>query len=924
MSKLLAAVLFLFLVNLSFAENDTAAPVISSVSVSSATYNSAVISWLTDEASTTQVEYGATASYGSAQQDASLVTSHLINLAGLASSMVYHFRVKSTDNASNTAISDDYNFTTAQAPDTSPPTIGSVLPATAAPNKTVAFTAAAADNVGIVSCKLIKDSQDLTATYSAGTAGYTFPSGLADGTYTMRFECTDAAGNIGTGQSTTIAVEKPKLNIEITTEKSAYYPQESIEPRAKVTDAAGKIITDAAVKGNLSLDNKTYGLYFFYSSLCDCYKSSYWLGESMLVGKYTILSEATKADYQKAAASRTFDLVKPTISAFIVQADKSEYSPGESMQLTITMKDSLGNYITDAYITGEIRDATTESLINLIYPYKKGDAYIYSYWLGSESLDKSYKISVSTKWKEQKASASATISVLKKGLNADVVFEKNVLSPGDYLRGKIKVYDKTGSIVKDASVSVEVQSPKGFVNKHLMAEFKDDVYEIEKWKVDDWAEGGEYTVKIQIKSGQESIDKEKSFTVAKKKLNVDISLDQTSYKPDERMYIKVLVTDPNGTVVSDAYVSGEVFPLLKEETLITGAATEIKGELVQDIHLCRLYPNFLKPLFYKGEFVQKYYIDTLYIPTYCPTGKYVLKLKVSLQGYDETEVIKEFEIALAKLFIEAGARVDSRQDSANIRIYAEVKDERGGILEFATVSGAIRPSGELLGCIKRVDLYYDSFAKRYYGDIYANKYECQQGVYNLQLEASKPSYETAEVVQEIKIQYILGSEFITVVAPGASPSVCRETSCGPGCIQNVCEPETSAGECFELKTDKSCIEDCTRSLSEVEKAIAEGKAIDLKACINSCAVRVPCKGYGLPAVSLEEMTKKLGELRKEIEQTEEQVGFLKQLLLAIIDFINSILSKYIGEIAVPAENATAGMPQVETQIPTLNVTNVSG
>lgn len=915
MNKLLAAAIFLFLINLSFAENDTAAPVISSVSVSSTTYNSTVISWMTDEASTTNVEYGATASYGSAQQDANLVTSHLVNLSGLAASTTYHFRVNSTDNASNTAISDDYNFTTGQEPDTTAPAIGSISPASASPNKTVTFMATASDNVGIVSCSLIKDSQNFTASYSGGSVSYTFTT-LAEGTYAMRFECTDAAGNSGAGQSATISVEKPKMIIEITTEKSAYYPQENIEPRAKVTDASGKIIADAAIKGNMSLDNKTYSLHFFYSSLCDCYKSPYGLSESMLVGKYTIAAEASKTDYQKATASKTFDLVKPTISTFTVQADKSEYSPGESMQLAITMKDSLGNYIKDASVTGEIRDANTGSLVNLIYPNKKGDTYIYTYWLGSESLDKSYKISVSTKWKEQKAEASTTISVLKKGLNADVVFEKNVLSPGDYLRGKIKVYDKTGSIVKDASVSLEIVSPKVSVTKHLMAEFKDDVYEIEKWRVDDWMESGEYTAKIQIKSGQEIISKEKPFTVSKKKLNVEIFLDQTSYKPDERMYIKVLVTDPNNTVISDAHVSGEVFPLLKEETPITGAVTEIKGELVQDIHLCRLYPNFLKPLFYKGEFLQKYYIDTLYIPTYCPTGKYMLKLKVSMQGYDETEVIKEFDIALAKLFIEAGARVDSRQDSADIRIYAEVKDERGGILEFAVVEGAIRPSGELLGCIKRVDLYYDSFAKRYYGDLYVNKHECQQGVYNLQLEASKPSYEPAEVVQEIKIQYISGSEFITVVAPGTSPAVCRETPCGPNCIQNVCEPVARSEECFELKTNKDCIESCTRSLSEFEKTAG---AIDLKACINSCAVKVLCKGYGLPAASIEEMTKKLGELRKEIEQTKEEAGYLKQLLLAIIDFINSVLSRYTDEqiiIAVPAENEIIKVP--------LNASNVPG
>ncbi len=901
MRKSLTVVIsFMLLVGLSYAENDTAVPVISSVSVSSTTYNSAVISWTTNEGATSRVEYGTTAAYGYTQQDANLATSHLISLTGLAGSTVYHFRVKSADNSSNTAVSNDYNFTTLQAPDSTPPSTGPVTPVTVMPNKAVTFTAVASDDAGIISCKLKRDDQDFTATYSNGSVSYSFASGLAEGTYVMRFECTDAVGNTGSGQSATIAVEKPAMNAEITIEKSSYYPQESIEPRVKVTDAAGKTITDASIKGNLSLGNKTYGLYFFYSSLCDCYKSSYWLSESMLVGKYSISAEATAADYRKTSAVKEFSLIKPTISAFIVQADKSEYSPGESMQLTITMKDSVGNYITDAYITGEIREPATGALVNLVYPSKKGSVYTYSYWLGAESLDKSYEITVSASWKEQKAKASTTVSVLKKGLNADVVLEKNVLGVGDYLRGKIKVYDRVGSVVKDASVSLEIVSPQGYAVKHLITEFKDDVYEIEKWKVEEWTEGGEYAVKIKAASGQESIQAEKSFTVTKKKLNVEVSLDQTSYKPDERMYIRVLVTDPNGTVIDDAYVYGEAFPLLKEEPKIIGAVTDIKGELVQDVHLCRLYPNFLKPLYYKGEFLQKYYIDTLYIPNYCPTGKYMLKVKVSVKGYDDTEVIEEFDIALAKLFIEAGARVDSRQDSANIRLYAEVKDERGETLEFAAVKGSIRSGGELLGCVKRFDLYYDSLAKRYYGDVYVGKHECPQSVYILQLEASKPSYETAEVVQDIQIQYVQGGEFRTFVVPG-SQVACRETSCGPDCVQKVCEPEAGSVDCVEINTDKSCIETCTQSLAGIEKAISEGQSasVDLKSCVSRCAVKVPCKGSGMPLVSVEEMTKKLEELRKEIEQTKQDVGVLKQILLYIIDIINSVLSGYAGGQVIP-------------------------
>ncbi|HEV8655930.1 MAG TPA: S8 family serine peptidase [Candidatus Limnocylindria bacterium] len=92
---------------------DTRAPVISDVRVTSATHISATIAWTTDELADGQVEYGATAAYGSATALATEpVTSHAITVTGLTAVTTYHYRVKSRDGWGNITVSTDGIFTT--------------------------------------------------------------------------------------------------------------------------------------------------------------------------------------------------------------------------------------------------------------------------------------------------------------------------------------------------------------------------------------------------------------------------------------------------------------------------------------------------------------------------------------------------------------------------------------------------------------------------------------------------------------------------------------------------------------------------------------------------------------------------------------------------------------------------------------------
>jgi len=73
----------------------------------------ATITWTTNEPATSQVEYGPTDEYGSTSiLDASLVTSHSVDLTGLKAGRTYHYRVMSKDAADNDAVSADATFTT--------------------------------------------------------------------------------------------------------------------------------------------------------------------------------------------------------------------------------------------------------------------------------------------------------------------------------------------------------------------------------------------------------------------------------------------------------------------------------------------------------------------------------------------------------------------------------------------------------------------------------------------------------------------------------------------------------------------------------------------------------------------------------------------------------------------------------------------
>jgi len=95
-----------------FTTTDSGAPVISNVAVSNITATSATITWTTDEPATSVVHYGVSAGYGADASVGGMSTSHSVTLTGLEDDTTYHFQVESTDEATNTATSNDDTFDT--------------------------------------------------------------------------------------------------------------------------------------------------------------------------------------------------------------------------------------------------------------------------------------------------------------------------------------------------------------------------------------------------------------------------------------------------------------------------------------------------------------------------------------------------------------------------------------------------------------------------------------------------------------------------------------------------------------------------------------------------------------------------------------------------------------------------------------------
>jgi uncharacterized protein YjiK len=156
---------------------DTTAPNISSVA-SSTTFTTATITWSTNEAASSTLNYGLTTGYGTASTSVG-TTSHSIVITGLATSTAYHFQIVATDSSSNASTSQDYTFTTA-----TPTAPGQPTGLTAYPYETRAYLRWTASSGTVtdykIEYKLSTDSSWSTFSHAVSTATTTMVTSLTN------------------------------------------------------------------------------------------------------------------------------------------------------------------------------------------------------------------------------------------------------------------------------------------------------------------------------------------------------------------------------------------------------------------------------------------------------------------------------------------------------------------------------------------------------------------------------------------------------------------------------------------------------------------------------------------------------------------------------------------------------------------------
>src|SRR5262249_45236195 len=126
--------------------------------VSNITGSSAQINWTTSEPATSQVEYGLTTSYGSSTTlDPTLVTSHSVQVTGLAPNTTYNYRIHTIDAAGNERASNNGTFKTAAVADTVPPSAPTGLAATAVSTTQINLSwNPSTDNVGVTGYQILR------------------------------------------------------------------------------------------------------------------------------------------------------------------------------------------------------------------------------------------------------------------------------------------------------------------------------------------------------------------------------------------------------------------------------------------------------------------------------------------------------------------------------------------------------------------------------------------------------------------------------------------------------------------------------------------------------------------------------------------------------------------------------------------------
>src|SRR5262245_11874324 len=236
---------------------DTAAPTISGRTVSNITGSSAQINWTTSEPATSQVEYGLTTSYGSSTTlDPTLVTSHSVQVTGLAANTTYNYRIHTIDAAGNERVGNNGTFKTGAVADTVPPTAPTGLAATAISAAQINLSwNASTDNVGVTGYQILRNG---TQVGTSTTTSFSDTGLSPSTTYSYAVQAVDAAANTSAASApasaTTLTPDTTAPTVALTAPSGSAPVSGTITISANASDDVGvagvTFLVDNVVVGN--------------------------------------------------------------------------------------------------------------------------------------------------------------------------------------------------------------------------------------------------------------------------------------------------------------------------------------------------------------------------------------------------------------------------------------------------------------------------------------------------------------------------------------------------------------------------------------------------------------------------------------------------------------------------------------------------
>ncbi len=214
---------------------DVTAPTITNIVTTNLTESGFTVAFSTSEVATAWVSYSAGVACPCTDvYSATIGTTHVITVTGLAPDTVYQFVVKATDGAGNLQVASPLSVRTwLPAPEGVPPAVVMVHPVAGTVAGTVMVDATATDNVGVVSVQFAVDGVYLGA--AAVTVPYAVAwdsTTVADGLHTLTAHARDAAGNVGTASVVVAVVNTPS------TRAPYYLDFDGVDDYLEVADAA--------------------------------------------------------------------------------------------------------------------------------------------------------------------------------------------------------------------------------------------------------------------------------------------------------------------------------------------------------------------------------------------------------------------------------------------------------------------------------------------------------------------------------------------------------------------------------------------------------------------------------------------------------------------------------------------------------------